>query len=82
MIEIEQTPFNAKFSKFASMRMKLTWLANTRPDTVIKITQNSQVARDMYEKEITKHSKRLNKVIKYVHTIRHPFVLPSLIATR
>ena len=51
MNKIEQIPSNAEFSKFASMKMKLVWLANTRPNKVLEISQISQVTRTMYEKD-------------------------------
>ena len=35
--KIEQIPSNTAFSKFVFMRMKLAWLANTRPDIVFEI---------------------------------------------
>ena len=65
--KIEQVPSDAEFSKFVSMEMRLEWLANTRPDIVFKISQIAQVTRAMYEKDISKHCKRLNKATKYVH---------------
>ena len=37
MSRIEQIPLNAKFSRFASMKMKLACLANTRTDIVLEI---------------------------------------------
>ena len=39
MRKIEQIPSNAELSKFVSKRMKLAWLAKTRPDIVFKISQ-------------------------------------------
>ena len=52
MSKIEQIPSNTEFSKFAYMRMKLAWLANTRPDIVLEISQTAHVTRTMYEKDI------------------------------
>ena len=49
------------------MRMKLALLASTRPNMALEISQIPQVTRVMYEKGISKHCKRLNKAIKYVH---------------
>ena len=35
MAKTYQIPSNAEFSRFASMRIKLTWLTNTRPYIVL-----------------------------------------------
>ena len=78
MSKIEQIPSNAEFSKFASMRMKLAWLANTRPDIVLEISQIEQVTRAMYENDISTHCKRLNKAIKYVHDHNASIPIPKL----
>ena len=37
--KIEQNPSNAEFNKFASLGMEITWITNTRPDTVFEISQ-------------------------------------------
>ena len=49
------------------MKMRLVWLANTRPEIVFEISKIAQVARTIYEKDITKHYKCLNEAIKYAH---------------
>ena len=64
------------------MRMKFAWKANTTPDIVFEISETAQVTRVMYEKDIIKYCKRVNKAIKYVHVQKTPFAFPSLIATR
>ena len=66
MSMIEQITSNAEFSRFASMRMKPAWQANTRPGILSAISQISQIPRVMYEKNISKHFKLLSKLIKYV----------------
>ena len=65
--KIEQISSNAELSKIASMRMRLPCLANTRPNIVLEISKIAQVTRITYEKYISKHCKRLNRAIKYVH---------------
>ena len=55
MNKIEQTPSEADFSMIDSMRMELSWLANTRPNIVLEISQIEQATRGMYEKDKTKH---------------------------
>ena len=47
--------------------MKFACLANTRPETVFEISQILHVAQAMYEKDITKHYKRSNKAVEYLH---------------
>ena len=63
--KIKQTPSDAEFSKIDSTRMKLSGLANTRPDIVLESSQTAQVARDISEKDIPKSWKRLNEDIKH-----------------
>ena len=60
MDKMEQIPSYTEFSKFTSTRMKLSWLANTRPNKVLEISRIAQVTRAMYEKDIGLHCKRLN----------------------
>ena len=38
--KIEQIQSNAEFDELASMIMKMEWFANTKSDTVLKISQN------------------------------------------
>ena len=76
--KIVQNPSNAEFSKFTSMRLKLPWLVNTRPDIVLEIPQIAQVARAMYEKDMNTHFKRLKKAIKYVHDHKACIQIPKL----
>ena len=76
---IEQIPSDAEYSEFVSMRMKLAWLESTRPEIVFEILQTAQVARSMYRKDTTKHCKRLNKAIKYVHDHKTSIHIPKLV---
>ena len=76
--KIEQIPSNAEFSKFAFMRMKLSWLANTRRDIIFEISKIVIVARAMYEKDTTKHCKRFNKAIKYINDHKASICIPKL----
>ena len=61
MNKIEQIPSKAKFSKFASMIMKLAWLSNTIHDIVLEILEIAQVTRTMYEKNISKKFQTLKQ---------------------
>ena len=60
------------------MRMKLAWLANTRPDLTFEISQIAQVIRAMLDQDINKHFKRLNKAIKYAHDKKVSIRVPKL----
>ena len=53
MNKIEQIPMDADFSKFASMRIKLAWRANSRLDLVLEISLNAQVTRAAYKQDIS-----------------------------
>ena len=81
MSKIEQILSDAEFSKFASMRIKLAWLPNTKPDIVFEISQIAQISQGIYEKHTSKHFKRLKKRSNMYKTTKHPFVFLSLIAT-
>ena len=48
MIKVEHIPYNTEFSKYAFMRMKLAWLANTTSDIVFIISKIAQVTQTMY----------------------------------
>ena len=48
MSKIEQIPSETEFSKFASMRMKLAWLPNTKHDIVFEISKIVQVTLAMH----------------------------------
>ena len=67
MNKIEQIPSYVEFTKFVSVKMKITWLTNIRPEIVFEITQIVQLTRAMYAKDIDQYYKRLNISIKYVN---------------
>lgn len=62
---LEEIPLDAKFSRFRSMRMKLAWLSNSRPDCLFQISQLAQVTENAYERNRREIIKRLNKSIAY-----------------
>lgn len=49
--KLECLPLDASFSQFISMRMRLDWFANSRPECLLEISQLAQVNEEMYEKE-------------------------------
>lgn len=63
--KLEQLPLDAKFQDFRSMRMKLAWLANTRPDCQFEISQLAQVTEERFSIERSSIIRRLNKATKF-----------------
>ena len=49
------------------MRMKVAWMANTRPDMQFEISQLAQVTQERFEKDTKAHLKRLNSIVRYNH---------------
>jgi len=62
---LEALDKNASYSAFRSMRMKLAWLANTRPDCLFEISQLSQVTEDRFKTDKQRLIRQLNKAVKY-----------------
>ena len=81
MSEIEPISFYAKFSKFASMRMKPALLANIRLDLLFEVSQIEQGARGMYDQDVSMLCKLLKKVINFANEKSLQYVLPSYIKT-
>ena len=52
------------------MRPVQAWLASTRPDLTLKISQIAHLTRFMFEQDSSKRRRRLNQVIKNTHDIR------------
>ena len=62
--KLEHLPLDATFSDFRSMRMRLAWLANTRPDCLLEISQLAQITKDVFEDSKREAIKRLNKAVQ------------------
>ena len=62
---LEELPADCPFKAFRSMRMKLAWLANTRPDCLFEISQLAQITEEMYEEDRRKVVRQLNRTIRY-----------------
>lgn len=62
---LECFPTDATFKQFRSMRMKLVWLAKTRPDCLFEISQLSQITEDKLDSKQASIKRRLNKAVKY-----------------
>ena len=67
---------SSTFSEFRSMRMKLAWLANTRPDLQFAISQLAQVTQARFDTNAMGYVKNLNSTVRYGHdnavSIRFP----------
>ena len=71
--KLEHLPSDASFSAFRSMRMKLAWLAHTRPDCLFEISQLAQVTEDRFKENKVTIIKRLNRVVDF--SLRNHFAL-------
>ena len=76
--ELEELSHESDFSSFRSMRMKVAWLANTRPDLLFEISQLAQITQSMFEQDAKAFLKRLNGVIRYAHKNVAHLKFPSL----
>ncbi len=63
--KLERLHLDASFSEFRSMRMRLAWLVNTRPDCQFEISQPAQVNEDRYLPEQPEIVRRLNRATRY-----------------
>lgn len=63
--QLEPLPLDATYVQFRSMHMKLTWLANTRPDLMFEISQLAQVTEEVFNNYQESTIRRLNKTTKF-----------------
>ena len=63
--KLEELPLDASFSHFKSMRMKLAWLSNSRPDCLFEISQLAQVTDEIYAAKKKELIRRINKAVRY-----------------
>ena len=75
---LQQLPMEATFAQFRSMRMSLGWLANTRPDCLLEISQLAQVTEELFSASKREIIRRLNKAISYAVDNRTPLKIPRL----
>ena len=78
MNEIKQIPSDAEFSKFEYVSMKITWLANTRPDKVFETSAYCKSNPSHVWKRYNQNLQTLKKVIKYVHDHKVSIHIPKL----
>ena len=60
------------------MRMCLAWLANTRPDCLLEISQLAQVTEENFKASKRHVLKRLNKAVRYAVDNRVPLKIRKL----
>ena len=68
MKKLEELELTSSFDQYRSMRMRLAWLANTRPDLQFEISQIAQVAAQRFKDDAHAHLLRLNAAIRYAHS--------------
>ena len=49
--KLRPMPTDGSYSGFASLRMKLAWLAHSRPDCMFEVSQMTQVTRERFEED-------------------------------
>lgn len=76
--KLEKLSLNATFAEFRSMRMRLAWLANTRPDCQFEISQLAQITEERFAKEQNAVIRRLDKTTKYAVDHRVSLKIPAL----
>ena len=65
--KLECIESSSDFQSFRSMRMRVAWLANTRPDMQFEISQLAQVTKERFDADPMAHIKKLNNSIRYAH---------------
>ena len=75
---LEELPHDASLAQFMSMRMKVAWLANTRPDCLLEISKLAQVTKERFEQERRECIKHINRVVKYATSNRLTLRVPKL----
>ena len=57
---------NSSFKHFRSLRAKLSWAVNSRPDIPCAVAQSTQVTEELFEKEQGKLIKSLNSIVRHL----------------
>ena len=79
MSKLEELESTATFSDFRSMRMKLAWLAHTRPDCLFEISHLAQITESMFLKSPSSFTTRLNRSTRYAKRHKISISFPQLI---
>ena len=54
------------FAQYSSLRAKLMWLLQTRPDIACAVAQSTQVTQTRFTSDSTTHKKLLNSVVRHI----------------
>ena len=65
--KLECIESTSTFANFRSMRMRVAWLANTRPDLQFEISRLAQVTEVIFKQDAAAHVKKLNFIVRYAH---------------
>lgn len=76
--KLEKLDEGATFGQFRSMRMRLAWLANSRPDCLFEINQLAQITEHMFKDRPNEMVRRLNKAIRYATENQVRLKIPKL----
>lgn len=76
--KLEELPLDADFLEFRSMRMKLGWLANTRPNVLFEIATLAQVTLEHFDSNRKECLRRLNRAVRYAVNHRIALAIPKL----
>jgi hypothetical protein len=66
------------FEDYRSLRAKLMWLINTRPDISCATSMASRTTKDLFAIKPTEYIKKLNRIVRHVKTINLPLLYPRL----
>ena len=55
---------SSEFSDFRSMRMKIAWMSNTRPDLQLEISQLAQITQQHFDDNANVCIKKLNDAVR------------------
>ena len=64
--KLRPMPTDGSYSEFASLRMKLAWLAHSRPDWMFEASQMTPVTRERFGENEQDIGKRVNRTVRYV----------------
>lgn len=75
---LECIPTDATCAHFRAARMKLAWLANSRPDRLFEISQLAQVTEELINSSPKAIINRMEKAVKYAADSRVRLKMPEL----
>lgn len=78
MRQLEVLSANAGFTAFRSTQIKAAWLAISRPDLLIDVSQISQVTADIYAEDSSAHIKRLKRTVRHAKASAYSITFPQL----